>query len=487
MVMDRNQQNSATTVSSNSTHDTTAQSANSSSRKPRVLIVGGGFAGLEAAKTLAGQGVRIDIVDPTNHHLFQPLLYQVATAALPAPSIAAPLRSIVRDDPDTRVFRAKVLSIDPISKTAALDTGRVIEFDALILAAGSQTSYFGRDEWAAKAPGLKNLSDAQKIRRKIFEAFELAEGACGPAAKAKLLRFAIIGAGPTGVELAGALAQIARETLPGEFRSFNPADAKIMLIDGGKLPLAPLGEKLGLKAKKDLEEMGVELISGARVANVETDHIEYDQDGVRHRLDAQVIIWAAGVQANPIAKALGESLSLAADRGGRLTPDADLSLPGAPCLFVAGDLAAAKGPKGENVPGLASSAKQMGRACALNVLRVFRGQPTEAFVWKDSGSMATIGRGRAVAKFSHFSITGPVAWALWLLAHVYFLVGWSNRFLTLTNWMFALGSFGRGSRAIWREEDAPTAASVGTTAAPAQASETAIATAGGSPSAVKAA
>src|SRR5476651_1288 len=455
MDLNQNSLNAGASNSNPNSAQTATQAANAPSRKPRVLIVGGGFAGLEAAKTLAGQGVRIDIVDPTNHHLFQPLLYQVATASLPAPSIAAPLRSIVRDDPDTRVFRAKVLSIDPVAKTAQLDTGRVVEFDALILAAGSQTSYFGRDEWAARAPGLKTLSDAQKIRRKIFEAFELAEGACGPAAKAKLLRFAIIGAGPTGVELAGALAQIARETLPGEFRSFNPADAKIMLIDGGKLPLAPFGEKLGEKARKDLEQMGVEFISNARVSNVQEDFLEYDQGGQRHRLDAQVILWTAGVQANPIAKSLGDALNLPADRAGRLAPNADLSLPGAPLFFVAGDLASAKGPNGAQVPGMASAAKQMGRVCALNVLRALRNEPTDPFAWKDSGSLATIGRGRAVAKFKLFSITGHAAWALWLLAHVYFLVGWSNRFATLASWAFSLGSFGRGSRAIWREEDAP--------------------------------
>jgi NADH:ubiquinone reductase (H+-translocating) len=424
-----------------------------SGRKPRVLIVGGGFAGLEAAKTLAGKGVRIDLVDPSNHHLFQPLLYQVATAALPAPSIAAPLRSVLREDADTRVLRAKVVSVDPVAKTAALDTGRVLHYDALILAAGSQTSYFGKDEWASAAPGLKTLADAQRIRRQIFEAFELAEGACGPVEKAKLLRFAIVGGGPTGVELAGAVAQIARHTLPGEFRSFNPADAKITLIDGGPRPLGPMGEKLGERARRDLEEMGVELVNGARVVSVERGALEYEKDGERVRHEAQVILWAAGVQANPLARAIGRSLGLEADRGGRLTPAADLSLPGAPTLFVAGDLAAVKAADGQMVPGLASAAKQMGRACALNALRAIRGEATQAFVWRDVGSMATIGRGRAVAKIGRWTSTGWSAWALWLFAHIWFLVGWRNRFMAFADWTLSRGAFGRGARAIWREEE----------------------------------
>jgi NADH:ubiquinone reductase (H+-translocating) len=406
---------------------------------PHIVIVGGGFAGLWATRALRKAPLRITLIDRGNHHVFQPLLYQVATAGLSAPNIAAPLRHILRKQKNVTVLLGEVAGFDPGAKRLRLGDGRTLDFDHLLLAAGATHAYFGHDDWAQHAPGLKTLDDALAIRRRILTAFERAEACDDPEERAAWLRFVIVGGGPTGVELAGTLAEIARHTLHGEFRRIDPRQAQVLLVEAGSRVLASFPESLSEKARAQLHALGVDVRTGAQVSAI-------DADGVRvgdTRIAARTVLWAAGIAASPLARDLGVPL----DRAGRVRVEADLSVPGHPDIFVAGDLAAIES-DGKPVPGVAPAAKQMGRHVA-NVIRArMRGESTPAFRYRDYGNLATIGRMAAVVDLRGFGFSGLLAWWFWLAAHVFFLIGFRNRLVVLIDWAQAYWSYQRSARII---------------------------------------
>jgi len=406
-----------------------------------VVVVGGGFGGLNAARALAGQPVRVTLLDRRNHHLFQPLLYQVATAALNASDIAAPLRSVLRRARNVTVLLAEVERVDLAARRLVLDRGE-IGYDALILAAGAGHSYFGHDDWEAFAPGLKTLEDALEIRRRVLLAYESAEREADGAEQRALLTFVVIGGGPTGVELAGALAEISRQTIARDFRVIDPTKASVVLIEGGPRVLASFPPSLSDRARRALERIGVEVRTGSIVTRVTADAVWLGGEQIR----ARTVLWAAGVAAAPLARTLGVSL----DRSGRVPVEADLSIPGHPDAFAIGDMSLCRGPSGTALPGLAPVAIQQGRHAADNVLRRLGGRPTRAFRYRDRGSMATIGRAAAVARIGGIQLSGLVAWLAWLLVHIMFLIGFRNRFLVLFEWAWAYVSWQRGARLITR-------------------------------------
>ncbi|WP_299344151.1 NAD(P)/FAD-dependent oxidoreductase [uncultured Pseudoxanthomonas sp.] len=404
------------------------------------VIVGGGFAGLWATRALASAPVRITLIDRHNHHLFQPLLYQVATAGLSAPDIAAPLRHILRRQANVEVRLAEVASIAARDKHVVLTDGTNIAFDSLLLATGATHAYFGHDEWAPHAPGLKTLDDALQLRRHLLLAFERAEAETDPAARAAWLSFAIVGGGPTGVELAGTLAEIARHTLRNEFRRIDPSQARVRLVEGGPRVLASFPEALSEKARRQLERLGVEVVTGTPVSGITADGYQLGDTFVA----ARTVVWAAGVAASPLARSLGVPL----DRAGRVTVQPDLSTPGHPDIFVAGDLAAVAA-DGKPVPGVAPAAKQMGRHVAQVLrARLSGGASPGAFRYRDYGNLATIGRMAAVVDFGKLKFSGVLAWWFWLTAHVFFLIGFRNRLVVLLNWFWAYWSYQRGARII---------------------------------------
>ena len=415
---------------------------------PHVVIVGGGFAGLNAARRLAHRDVRVTLVDRRNHHLFQPLLYQVASAVLSPADIAMPLRSILRDAPRVRVLLAEAQAVDPAARRVTLDAGDALAYDALIVAAGARHSYFGHDEWEALAPGLKTLEDALEIRRRLLLAFEAAERAEDGAERAALLTFVIVGGGPTGVELAGAFAEIARHTIARDFRAIDPTHARVILLEGGPRLLASFPADLAATAARSLARLGVEVRTSAQVTRITHDAVWIGGEQIRSR----AVVWAAGVE----GAALGRSLGVPTDRAGRVTVEPDLSVPGRPEIFVAGDLAAFPLPAGEMLPGLAPVAMQQGRAAADNAWRRLRGEPTVPFRYRDRGSMATIGRAAAVAAIGRLHLTGLLAWLAWLGVHIVYLIGFRNRFLVLVQWAWAYVTWQRGARLItgpWRGRD----------------------------------
>ena len=407
---------------------------------PHLLVIGGGFAGLWATRALASAPVRITLLDRSNHHLFQPLLYQVATAGLSAPDIAAPLRHILRRQGNVEVRLGEATSIDPAARTVALADGGTLRFDYLLLASGATHAYFGNDQWAAHAPGLKSLDDALDLRRRLLLAFESAEGCDDPAERAAWLNFAIVGGGPTGVELAGTLAEIARHTLKDEFRHIDPASARVRLVEAGPRVLASFPEALSEKARRQLERLGVEVSTGVPVTAIDAGGYRLGEDYV----PARTVVWAAGVAASPLARALGVPL----DRAGRVPVEADLSVPGHPHVFVAGDLAAVKRADGSPVPGVAPAAKQMGRHVAAVVRARLQDRPAAAFRYRDFGNLATIGRMAAVVDLHGFKLSGLLAWWFWLAAHVFFLIGFRNRLVVLLNWAWAYWSYQRAARII---------------------------------------
>ena len=409
-------------------------------KSPHVVIVGGGFAGLWAVRALATAKVRITLVDRGNHHLFQPLLYQVATAGLSAPDIAAPLRHILRAQRNVEVRMATVTGIDADAKRIELDDGSALDFDTLLLASGATHAYFGNDHWAAHAPGLKTLDDALDLRRKLLLAFERAEAATDPAEREAWLHFAIVGGGPTGVELAGTLAAIARPTLKDEFRNIDPASARVRLVEAGPRVLAALPEDLSTKAKRQLEKLGVDVSTGTPVKDITADGYALGETFV----PAKTVVWAAGVAASPLGAMLGAPL----DRAGRVQVQADLSVPGHPDIFVAGDLAALTQANGKPVPGVAPAAKQMGRLVASNIRARLSGGKTNAFAYKDYGNLATIGRMAAVVDLGKPRFSGLLAWWFWLVMHVFFLIGFRNRVVVLLNWWWAYWSYQRAARII---------------------------------------
>ena len=409
-----------------------------------VVIIGGGFAGLWATRALANAPVRITLVDRCNHHLFQPLLYQVATAGLSSPDIAAPLRHILRKQRNVEVRLAEVRAISATDKSITLEDGGSLDFDYLLLASGATHAYFGHDEWSSYAPGLKTLDDALHLRRRLLLAFERAEAEPDPAARAAWLSFAIVGGGPTGVELAGTLAEIARHTLANEFRNINPSDARVRLIEAGQRVLSSFPEDLSEKARRQLQKLGVEVFTGRPVTSIDASGYRLGDEFV----PARTVVWAAGVAASPLAR----SLDVPLDRAGRVPVLPDLGVPGHPDIFVAGDLASVQ-QDGKPVPGVAPAAKQMGRHVADSIRARLAGKTAPAFRYKDYGNLATIGRMAAIVHFGRLKLSGIVAWWFWLAAHVFFLIGFRNRLVVLLNWAWAYWSYQRGARIILGNED----------------------------------
>jgi NADH dehydrogenase len=407
--------------------------------RPRVVVVGAGFAGLAAVRALARAPVEVTLVDRTNHHLFQPLLYQVATAGLSGPQIAAPIRHILRRQANCTVLLAEVLGIDPATRTLRL-ADRALRYDALLLATGATHAYFGRDDWAAHAPGLKTLDDALGLRRRVLLAFERAELARDEAGRAAQLTFAVIGAGPTGVELAGTLVEIARHTLSGEFRRADPRRARVVLVEAGDRVLSSYPPELSARALAQLRELGVEVMLGARVTGIDAGGIALGG----HRLEAATVIWAAGVAASPLGRDLGVPL----DRAGRVQVEPTLQVPGLESVWIAGDLAAVVDADGRTVPGVAPAAQQAGTHAARNLRAALAGAPQRPFRYSDRGSMATIGRRRAIAQIGRAKLSGTVAWWAWLLVHVVFLIGFRNRVVVLTDWAWSYWTFARYARLI---------------------------------------
>ncbi len=413
-------------------------------RRPHVVIVGGGFGGLYAARALTGRPVNVTLLDRRNHHLFQPLLYQVATAALNPSDIATPLRSILRRAANVTVFLAEVVSVDLAGHRVILDEGE-LAYDALVLAAGAGNSYFGHDEWEPLAPSLKSLEDALEIRRRVLLAYEDAERERDGAEQRALLTSVVIGGGPTGVELAGALAEISRESIARDFRLIDPTKARVVLVEAGPRILASFPASLAARAAAALARIGVEVRTGAPVTRVTPDAVWLGGEQIR----ARTVVWAAGVAASPLTRELGVPL----DRAGRVIVEPDLSLPGHDLVFAIGDMAACRGPDGQPLPGLAPVAIQQGQAVARTILRRLAGEPARPFQYRDKGSMATIGRAAAVAVIGRLQLSGLPAWLAWLFVHIMFLIGFRNRFLVLFEWAWAYLSWQRGARLItgqWR-------------------------------------
>ncbi|MGE0311859.1 MAG: NAD(P)/FAD-dependent oxidoreductase [Lautropia sp.] len=410
-----------------------------------VVIVGAGFGGLEAAKRLDSGAVRVTLIDRSNHHLFQPLLYQVATAGLSAPAIAAPIRHILRRQRNLTVLLHEVVGIDHETKRVLVRDAEPIAWDSLIVASGATHSYFGNDGWARVAPGLKTLADAMTIRSKVLLAYEHAER--DPAGADPWLRFVVIGGGPTGVEMAGTLAEIARHTLRDEFRRIAPKAAEIVLVEASSRILSMYPKALSDSALEQCRTLGVDVRLDRKVVAIDEDGVTLEGGA---RLASRTVIWAAGVQASP----LGRALDVPLDRAGRVPVNADLGVPGRPGVYVIGDLAAATS-NGNPVPGVSPAAKQMGRQAARNLLRAIRGEPGEAFVYRDYGSMATIGRSRAIAKIGAIELRGYLAWLAWLFVHLFFLIGFRNRLMVMTDWAWAYWTFNRGARVVWDGPDEP--------------------------------
>ena len=430
--------------------------------RPHIVIIGCGFGGLETARALQRAAVDVTVIEKTNHHLFQPLLYQVATAGLAAPSIAAPVRQLFRHQRNITTLLGEVCGISARTHEVELKDGTRIAYDHLVVAAGTTHSYFGHDEWAASAPGLKTLADAFEIRRRVLMSFEAAENEPDPARQRALMTFCVIGAGPTGVEMAGTLAEIARHTLKGEFRRIDPASATVLLIEGGPRVLQAMPDSLSRKAEQQLEKLGVEVRLNAKVTMIDPDGLQVEAGATAdggYRIESHCVVWAAGVAASPLGRLLATATDTPAsdiDRAGRIKVLPDLSLAGHPEISVIGDLAAASshapGKEPTPVPGVSPAAKQMGRAAAHNILCRMAGKETKPFRYRDYGNLATIGRNAAVVDLGTplgpLRFSGRMAWLFWLFAHVYFLIGFRNRIVVLMDWASAYWSFDRNARVI---------------------------------------
>ena len=400
----------------------------------RVVVVGGGFGGLAAIRLLAHKPVDVTLIDRRNHHLFQPLLYQVATGLLPPGQVAPPLRHIVRRHKNVRVELAEVTGFDLDRRIVQASvfglSEQEIPYDSLIVSAGVSQSYFGHDEFSLYAPGMKTIDDARELKRRIFGAFELAETAVDEAERARWLTVAIVGAGPTGVELAGQVRELAVRSLRGEFRNFDPSSVRVILLDGGKEPLATFGDRLSVKARKELERLGVELRMESRVVGIDATGLDVvDTDGRASRVDAYVTLWAAGVEASPLAAELGRASGAEVDRSGRVSVLPDLTLPGHPEVFAIGDMASL-----DHLPGVAEVAMQGGLHAANTISRRLKGEPPLPFRYRDLGSVATVGRFRAIVSVRGIRLSGFPAWVVWAFVHLAFLTGFGNRLTTVLKW-----------------------------------------------------
>jgi len=408
---------------------------------PHVVIIGAGFGGLNAAKQLRAAKVKITVIDRRNHHLFQPLLYQVATAALNASDIASPIRRVLRKQKNAEVMLAEAHGVDLTRRCVLLDSGEV-GFDQLIIATGATHSYFGHGEWEPCAPGLKSIEDALEIRRRVLVAYEMAEREPDPERRRLWTTFAIVGGGPTGVELAGALAEIARWTLEKDFRHVDPRTSRVLLLEAGPRILPSYPERLSEAARRQLQQLGVEVCVGQPVTQIQPDGVALGSAFIR----ARTIIWAAGVAASPLGRQLGAPL----DRAGRVRVTPQLSLPGHDDVYVIGDLAVIE-QDGRIVPGVAQAAIQQGRHAAANIARALRGEPRLPFRYRDKGSLATIGRAAAVAQIGRLQLAGAFAWLGWLVIHIAYLIGFRNRVLVLIQWAWSYLTYDRGARLITGE------------------------------------
>lgn len=410
--------------------------------RPHVVIVGGGFGGLTCAQSLARLPVTVTLIDSRNHHLFQPLLYQVAMAGLSPAEIAAPIRSVLHSQRNASVLLAEAESVDLANREVRLVGAErdSLRYDFLVLAAGAQNHYFGHDEWARYAVGLKDLDDAIEIRRRVLVAFEAAECTHDPVEQKRLLTFVVVGGGPTGVELAGALGELARVVLAADFRRINPASARVLLIEGGPRILASFPESLSARATRDLARLGVEVRSGAQVSRI-------DETGVflgQQHIPAATVLWGAGVRASGLTRGLGVPL----DRAGRVLVEADLTLPGHRRVFAIGDMTSFLHQGGSPLPGTSPVAMQQARQVARNLAAELRGQPMQPFQYVDKGSMATIGRAAAVAQLGRLKLGGFLAWLLWLAVHIFFLITFRNRLAVMFNWAYSYFTYKRGARLI---------------------------------------
>jgi NADH dehydrogenase len=421
-------------------------------KRLRVVVVGGGFGGLSAAKKLSGSPVDVTLIDRKNHHTFQPLLYQVATSALSPGEIASPLRHILNGARNVEVVMDEVTGVDADTRRVLLKHGPELHYDYLIVAAGARHAYFGHDEWERNAPGLKTIEDAVEIRRRVLLAFEQAEREAYLTGQHAPLNFAIIGGGPTGIELAGAIADIARDALAHDFKAIDTTKARVMLFEGLPRVLSAYPEALSLKAEAQLKELGVEVHINSLVTAVESNRIKVGEEWI----PTSVTLWATGVAASPLGKALAaQAQGVQVDRAGRVPISADLSLPGRPEIFVIGDLSSLKDASGKPVPGLGSAALQEGKAAAANILRDLQGKQRSPFRYWDKGTMATIGRRRAVAQIGRWQFSGFFAWLMWLFVHLILLVGFRNRLMVMREWAWAFFTRERSARLITGDTDAP--------------------------------
>jgi NADH dehydrogenase len=408
--------------------------------RPHVVVIGGGFGGLTAVQALKASPVRITLIDRTNHHTFQPLLYQVAMAGLSPADIAQPIRSIVHRQENVTVLMAEASRVDLDARVVHVDDGESLVWDFLIVACGADTSYFGHDEWAKQARGLKSIEDAIDIRQRVLLAFELAEREDDPRRRGDLLSFVVIGGGPTGVELAGAVAELAKFVLDRDFRRIDPAASRVLLLEAGPRILPSFPEDLAESAAGQLRELGVEVRAGARVTSIEPGCVQLGED----RIACSVVLWAAGVRAKPLTETLGVPL----DRAGRVLVEADLSVPGHRRAFVIGDASCVLGKDGQPLPGVSPVAMQEARAVARSIRRILAGKEATAFAYFDKGSMATIGRSRAIVMLNRMHLSGFVAWLAWLFVHIWYLIGFKNRLVVMINWAWSYVTYRRGARLI---------------------------------------
>jgi NADH:ubiquinone reductase (H+-translocating) len=415
----------------------------------KVVIVGGGFGGLSAAQHLNSNLVDLTLIDLRNYHLFQPLVYQVATGSLSPGEIASPLRSVLSRQKNTRVWLGTVVDVDPDSKRVLLADGTLVSYDSLIVATGSQTSYFGHNEWQEWAPGLKSIEEATTIRHKILYAFEVAERISDPKQRRAWLTFVIVGAGPTGVELSGSIAEIARQTLKNDFRSINPEEAQIILLDGAPRVLMTFPEDLSQKASRSLAKLGVQVRCGAMVKHVDEQGLTIEADKRTDSIAAKTVVWAGGVAASPLGKILASRTHTETDKGGRVKVNPDLTIPNYPGIYVIGDLASAMDRKGKLLPGLAQVAMQGGAYAAKGILRKLKGQSElPPFRYFDKGSLAVIGRAAAVADVFGTHLSGFIAWLVWVFIHLMYLVTFQSRVLVFIQWAIQNLTFSRGARLI---------------------------------------